>query len=66
MPRVANSRETEKVWNTVQMDGADMLLEEKKVESEQVVSPAERTDNLALFGSNYPEKGGRDIARRRS
>ena len=38
----------------------------EKFESEQVVSPAERTDKLALLGLNYPEEGGRDIARRRS
>jgi hypothetical protein len=52
MPRVASSRETEKVWNTVQRIGGYVF---EKNKSDQVVSPAEQTDNFALLGSNCPE-----------
>jgi len=61
---VANSRETEKGVEYCTMDKADMFW--NKLRANKVVSPGERTDNLALLGSNYPEEGGRDIARRRS
>jgi hypothetical protein len=64
MPRAGKTPEkAEKGVEYCTMDRADMFWE--KAGSDQIVSPAEQTDKLALLGSNCPKQGGRDIVRRR-